>query len=167
MILLGLNCAFGNTDVGQLPIDAVDLDGGWVRFPRPKTGIDRTIPLWPETVVSIREWLTLRPSPTDPADSRLLFITHKRGAWRTDGASRPLTAEFSKLMRRVGLNGHRGFYALRHTFATVADGTRDFVAARMLMGHTFAGDITHVYRERIDAARLQAVTDYVRKWSFG
>jgi integrase len=164
MILLGLNCGFGNGDIGGLPIDAVDLERGWVRFPRPKTGIDRKCPLWPETVAALREWLTLRPTPTDPADAPLLFTTHKRGSWRTGGTTRALSHEFTKLMRRAGLNGHRGFYALRHTLQTIGDGSRDFVAVRSIMGHAAAGDIGAVYRERIDDSRLQAVTEYVRQW---
>ena len=37
MILLGVNCGFGKTDVACLPQSAVDLESGWVDFPRPKT----------------------------------------------------------------------------------------------------------------------------------
>ena len=36
MILLGLNAGFGNGDCGRLPLSALDLDGGWVAFFRPK-----------------------------------------------------------------------------------------------------------------------------------
>jgi len=50
MILLGVNCGFGNHDVATLPREAIDLDGGWVNYPRPKTEVDRRCPLWPETV---------------------------------------------------------------------------------------------------------------------
>src|SRR5262245_4412681 len=39
MVLLGINCGFGNADCGTLPMSAVNLDGGWVDYPRPKTGI--------------------------------------------------------------------------------------------------------------------------------
>jgi hypothetical protein len=45
MILLGINCGFGNTDCGNLPLSALDLEHGWVNYPRPKTGIDRRCPL--------------------------------------------------------------------------------------------------------------------------
>jgi len=55
MILLGVNCGFGNNDVGALPVKAVDLESGWITFPRPKTGIDRRCPLWPETAQALRE----------------------------------------------------------------------------------------------------------------
>ena len=36
MILLGINCGFGNTDCSTLPQAALDLDAGWVDFPAPK-----------------------------------------------------------------------------------------------------------------------------------
>jgi hypothetical protein len=45
MILLGVNCGYGNTDCGLLPLSAVDLDGGGIDFPRPKTGVARRCPL--------------------------------------------------------------------------------------------------------------------------
>ncbi len=54
MVLLGINCAFGNSDCGQLPHAALDLVGGWCTFPRPKTGIHRRCPLWPEIVQAVR-----------------------------------------------------------------------------------------------------------------
>ena len=45
MILLGVNCGFGNADVANLPTKALDLTLGWVDYPRPKTGIPRRCPL--------------------------------------------------------------------------------------------------------------------------
>ena len=50
MILLGINCGFGATDISNLPLSAIDFKGGWVDFPRPKTEIAARCPLWPETV---------------------------------------------------------------------------------------------------------------------
>jgi integrase len=50
MILLGINCGMGNADCGVLPMSAVDLESGIIDFPRPKTGIPRRCPLWPETI---------------------------------------------------------------------------------------------------------------------
>ena len=52
MILLAVNAGMGNADVGQLPMSALDLGAGWLNFPRPKTGIMRRCPLWPETVAA-------------------------------------------------------------------------------------------------------------------
>ena len=50
MILLGINCAFGNTDVATLPRSRVNLERGWHDFERVKTAVDRRCPLWPETL---------------------------------------------------------------------------------------------------------------------
>jgi integrase len=61
MLLLGINCGMGNSDCANLPLRAVDLDGGFIDFPRPKTGIARRCPLWPETVSAIKEALSKRP----------------------------------------------------------------------------------------------------------
>src|SRR5262245_38136072 len=44
MILLGINCGFGNADCGTLPVTALDLGAGFIDFPRPKTGIPRRCP---------------------------------------------------------------------------------------------------------------------------
>jgi integrase len=79
MVLLGANCAFGQSDISSLPKRAVDLDKGWVDYPRPKTAVERQIPLWPETVTAIHEYLTQRPKAKDQADAALLFLT-VRGA---------------------------------------------------------------------------------------
>ena len=53
MILLGINGGSGNTDCACLPINAVDLEQGIVEFQRPKTGIERIVPLWQETVKAL------------------------------------------------------------------------------------------------------------------
>lgn len=38
LILLGVNAAYGNGDCAALPLEAMDLENGWIDFPRPKTG---------------------------------------------------------------------------------------------------------------------------------
>src|SRR5260370_29712122 len=81
MILLGCNCGFGNNDVALLPLTALDLDAGWVNYPRPKTGINRRCPLWPETVAALREVIANRPRAKDDADAGLVFLTRHRGPW--------------------------------------------------------------------------------------
>ena len=64
-------------------------------------------------------------------------------------------------MHRPGLN----FYALRHTFETIAGESRDQVAVNHIMGHADQS-MAGVYRERISDERLVAVTDCVRDWLF-
>jgi integrase len=165
MILLGVNCGFGNSDCGNLPLTALDLDGGWIDYPRPKTGINRRCPLWPETVETIREALARRPEPKGAAAAGRVFVTRLGDSWFKEAAENPLTKETRKLLTALGINGHRNFYCLRHTFRTVADEARDQPACDFLMGHESPHMSTH-YRERISDERLRAVADHVHRWLF-
>jgi integrase len=168
MMLLGINCGFGNADVGLLPLTALDLDGGWVNYPRPKTGVGRRCPLWPETVRAIREALAGRPRPKKAEHAGLVFLTYKGGCWHTGkGSDNPLSHEVWKLLKGLGINGRKGlnFYALRHTFRTLADEVRDQPSADYIMGHE-PQTMAVVYREKISDNRLQAVTDHIRAWLF-
>jgi integrase len=165
MILLGINAGFGNSDCGNLPLTALDLDGGWIDYPRPKTGINRRCPLWPETVQALREALTGRPRPKSEDHAGLVFITKYGGPWAKDTPDSPVTKEMRKLLDRLGIEGHRNFYRLRHVFRTVGDEARDQPAIDFLMGHA-RDDMASVYRERIGDERLKAVSDHVRGWLF-
>jgi integrase len=168
MILLGINCGFGNADCGRLPRSAVDLDAAMIDFPRPKTGIPRRCPLWPETVEAIKAALAKRPEPKDPAADGLVFVTAKGGCWAKDTNDCPVAKETAKLLRALNINGRKGlgFYTLRHTFRTVADEAKDQPAADFIMGHE-SPHMSTVYRETISDARLKAVSDHVRAWLFG
>ena len=167
MILLGINCGYGNADVGRLPLSALDFEKGWVTFPRPKTEVPRRCPLWPETVASIREWLTVRPEPKNEALAGLVFITYKHQSWAKDDDRNPVSAEMRKLLNRLHINGNRNFYALRHTFETIGGETERQATVDFLMGHSpRSDDMSAVYRERIGDDRLMAVTDHVRCWLF-
>ena len=79
MVMLAANCGLGQSDLAALPVRAVNLDSGWLDFARVKTGVWRRIPLWPQTIATIREWLPLRPKAKDPADAGLLFLTVRGG----------------------------------------------------------------------------------------
>lgn len=167
MILLGINCGFGMADCGNLPIKSLDLAGRWVNYPRPKTGIDRRCPLWPETVEAIKAWLAQRPEPKGAENEGLVFVTYQRRSWHKPEGSSPAVFKVGLLLKSLGINGRKGlgFYSLRHTFQTVADEARDFVAVRKIMGHA-SSDISDEYRERISDERLKAVADHVRRWLF-
>jgi integrase len=167
MILLGINCGFGNADCGNLPKDSLNLKAGWVDYPRPKTGIERRCPLWPETVEAMREALIKRPNPKNKADSKLTFITKYGLPWAKDTATSPVSQEMGKLLNHLHINGRKGlgFYTLRHTFRTVADESKDQPAVDFIMGHEVP-HMSSVYREKISDERLIAVTDQVRKWLF-
>jgi integrase len=169
MVLLGVNCGFGNADCGNLPLSAVDLDGGWIDFPRPKTGLPRRCPLWPETVAALRNVIARRPRPKKEEHAGLVFITRCGDAWAKDKgtAENPVADLMAKLLRRLGIDGRKGvgFYGLRHTFRTVADEAKDQPAADYIMGHEVP-HMSSIYRETISDARLKAVADHVRAWLF-
>ncbi len=181
MVLLGINCGFGNHDCASLPQAAVDLKAGWIDYPRPKTGIDRRVPLWSETVKALRQALDCRPQPKNEADNGLVFITKYGQRWvRTKVstkspptedspgklvASDSIAQEIRKLTKTLGLKGGRNFYALRHTFETIGGDAKDQIAVDAIMGHV-REDMASLYRERISDDRLRAVVNHVRGWLF-
>lgn len=170
MVLLAINSGLGNTDLADMPISAVDFEAGWLDYPRPKTGIERRCPLWPETLAALRDVLEHRQQPHLDADADVLFLTKYRRRWvrpgKGGGPVDAVSAEFTKLASKLGINGRRGFYVLRHTHRTVAGGCRDERACDHVMGHV-RNDMGSVYTEEIDDNRLRAVVDHVHRWLFG
>jgi integrase len=77
MIFQGSNAALGNGDCGTMPLSALNLETGWLDFPRPKTGIPRRCPLWPETVEAISTALAKRPEPKKQEHAALVFVTQR------------------------------------------------------------------------------------------
>jgi integrase len=140
MIWLGLNCGFGCTDCAELKWENLDLENGRVTFPRGKTGIDRNLPLWPETVQALKE---------TPKKGELVFYTRRGNPWvRTirgvndDGTEKyvkddAITKEFSKVLRKAGIQTEKGvgFYTLRRTAATWTARSGDPFAVQKLLGH--------------------------------
>ncbi|WP_310820820.1 tyrosine-type recombinase/integrase [Stratiformator vulcanicus] len=178
MILLGINCGFGNTDVATLPRRALlYVDGhAFLDFPRPKTGEERRCPLWPETELMLRLAMTVRVVPKDPADAGLVFLTRTGARYVRvketeveDGDSKITNIDivaqtFKKLLKgrefdRRGLN----FYVLRHTFETIAGDSADQVATDFMMGHSDQS-MAATYREKIFEHRLLKVAEHVRHW---
>src|SRR5262249_3810103 len=109
-----------------------------------------------------------RPEPKDPTHAGLVFLTKYRQSWFKADSAGPLIWEVRKLLNKLGINGRKGlgFYALRHTFRTVANESKDQPAVDFIMGH----EIPHMspgHREAIGGARLKAVADYVHAWLFG
>lgn len=158
MIFLGINCAMGPHDIAMLPRGWVDLERAILDAPRSKTEADRICPLWPETVAALRLSLSRRAA----SDSQSFFVDYDGKPWSNDQAQ--LTKYFGAVRRRVLKDG--GFYWLRHTFRTVADGAKDRTATNLIMGHVDAS-MGAVYREEIDLGRLVAVSNYVREWLYG
>ena len=168
MVYLGVNCGFGNNDCAKLPMTALDLKKGWIDFGRPKTGVHRRCPLWPETVTAVRAALDDRPTPKDEADKDRVFITKYGTPWEPKShTDNPVSKEMAKVLKALKIH-HKGvgFYALRHTFQTIGEKSRDKDAVRAIMGHVEGvNDMSAVYNEEpIEDSRLRAVTDYVRTW---
>jgi integrase len=150
----------------MLPTSALDLRAGWIDFPRPKTAVERRCPLWPETVKAIRDALKKRPMPKQREHDKLVYLTKYGQPWAKDTSTSPVTQEFRKLLDKLKL--HRpglGFYAIRHTFETIAGGSLEQVAVNHIMGHADSS-MSGVNRERIEDKRLVAVTEHVRQWLF-
>ena len=140
MVLLGLNCGIGNNDVASLPRRTVNLETGWIDFPRPKTGIPRRCSLWPETVAAIQEANANRPEPRNDKYKDILFITPRGNAWRVceraDKANGDfglkihdfIGKKFSTLLKDLKLDRPGvGFYSQRHAFETIARPNRSLV----------------------------------------
>ena len=166
MILLGINCGFGNTDVSTLSRSHIDLEAGWIVFPRPKTEVDRRCPLWPETVQALRDTLKCQPAAKNAQDADRVFLTERGTAVvRVTESSRTdwVSAHFTKLTKLIGLSGKRGFYSLRHSFRTVADEARDPAACDLIMGHS-DNTMASNYRHHIRGKRLRDVVGVVRAW---
>lgn len=166
MILLGLNGGFGATDCATLTRDAVDLDAAVIRFPRAKTGLPRTVPLWSETVDALR--IVLASRPADP----LVFRTNHGAQWvRVTRKGKTITTkdsvgfEFYKILAKLWMKDQFkgvGFYVCRHTHATYANEVRDSDARLHLMGRRLPGLDGDTYVEGIFLPRLEAITSHIR-----
>jgi integrase len=165
MLLLAINGAMGNNDVAQMPLTALDLEAGWLNYPRPKTAIMRRVPLWKETIAAIREWLCVKPEAKDEKNAKLVFLTVRGDGWGTNIKDRPITHECRKLLDKLAISGARNFYCVRHCFETIAGDSRDQIAVDAIMGH-HDGSQAMRYREGISDDRLQAVVEHVRRWLY-
>ena len=158
MILLGINGGFGNTDCADLPIGAVDLAHSRINFARPKTGIERVMPLWAETRDALCEAVAHRPACGAKGPAEPFFLTKFGHRWvrenvhrKEDGTIEKVVCmnavgqDFNKLLIRLGFKRARiGFYTLRHTFRTWADEAKD-----QACGASDHGSRDHRYVRRV------------------
>ena len=133
MVLLGINCGFGQTDCSSLPQSAVDLERGWITFPRPKTAVMRRCPLWPETIEAVRVAIAKRPKAKRDEFAGRAFLTRCGVPFVRSGSVGSVidgvAQQFRKLLVELDLAGNRrAFYALRHTFETIGGASRDQIA---------------------------------------
>jgi len=172
MIYLGVNCGFGNEDCGTLPMDRLDLRRGWHNYGRPKTGIERRCPLWPETIAALQEVIARRHAREHETLRNLVFITKYGNCWCSSDEDRcnPISYEFRKLVKTLGFyrKNVTTFYSLRRAFSTIGNTAGEKLAVDYIMGHAAASDdMSAVYRQKTFAGPLKKVTDHVRDWLLG
>lgn len=160
MILLGINCAFGNSDCSSIEWQHIDLEGGWHTFHRPKTYIERRAKLWPETVTALRLLL-----PKDEEGGSGLVEGRATGrVFQTKYGNKWAGTAVSHEAHKLGIE----FYNLRRSFRTVADDIVDTKAIRLVMGHAAPdNDMDARYTQKIADERLEAIASHVHKWLYG
>jgi len=94
MILLGINCGFGNNDCATLTKKFLDLKNGGHCYGRPKTGVERHCPLWPETVKAIRE-ASKRKKLNNPSLDELVFVTKYGKSWHKETSDNPISIPYT------------------------------------------------------------------------
>ncbi len=165
MVLLGVNCGYGNTDCAKLVTGKLDLVHGWANFARTKNGIKRRNPLWPETVEALRAAIADRKPPHDAKYANRVFITKYRQPFRACA----IGYEFEKLAAKLGMGrSEADFYDLRRTCASIGVQVKDDDAVRTILGHKRPStDMLGVYNcLQVDDDRLRAVTEHIRDWLF-
>lgn len=164
MVMLGLNCGYGPTDISLLEMDTFTLacETGFLEYARRKTEIARCAWMWPETKSAIEDSLSVRREPNRDCE-HLLFIYRDGGGW--DRSSNPISKRFSDARKWTGMR-KGDFYWLRHTFETISGSAKDQVATDLVMGHVdpSMGDN---YRHHIGEDRIKAVCETVRDWFIG
>lgn len=129
-VLLAINGGFGNSDLSDLRVRVLDLAGGWIDYRRGKTGVKRRCPLWPETIAAVTAALP---------KCRIIgnvFSTYD-GKPLVKGTHDRLSVRFKTLCERANCyREDRGFYGLRHTFATSAAKHGATIFVKRIMGHT-------------------------------
>jgi integrase len=157
MILLGINCGLGPADIGRLRWDMLDLERGRLRFPRPKTGVNRVGYLWKCTRLALDKVRVLkhtRAAIERAGDSGLVFMTRNGLPFYRETeihadieiggkkikkvigvrVQKSILSTFGRMVRELDLEGV-SFYRLRHTFKTLGKKARDREVLDLMMGH--------------------------------
>ncbi|HPF41569.1 MAG TPA: tyrosine-type recombinase/integrase [Phycisphaerae bacterium] len=126
MLLLGLNCAMHNGEIGKTMKADLDLDTRTFDAKRSKTSKRRVARLWDRTVRAIRTYQSENPNKAAP-----LFVS-RTGRAMTGENIRQL---FVTLRRQAGLNEDVTMEGLRDAAYTIACQV-DSYYAKFVAGHT-------------------------------
>lgn len=190
-MLLGLNAGMGQSHISDLPERKVDFPKLYVDWVRPKTEELFQFTVWPVTAEAIRKTIEIRPDTACDDAKGMMFRTRCGHAWVREffedagGAIGEVAPndEIGKAHRKFEKDltvaelkdgeqvtrpmkrKKRAFYALRRTFATLGNDTKDKDAVRRIQGQDLTGMDPHHVRA-IPVERLRAVTDYVHRTLF-
>jgi site-specific recombinase XerD len=137
----------------DLSLSDVDLEEGLVRVRRGKGGRGRVVPLVPEVISALRDWLEFRPS----CDHARLFVNHMNQPLGRRG----LHDLFRRALRISGIQREgMTLHTLRHTFATLMlRGSCDLRSLQRLLGHASL-ETTAIYLHS-DLSSLRRAVDAI------
>ena len=152
----------------------IDLDGGWMDYPRGKTGVGRRAKLWDETCDAIREGDGDSTADRQVATCGSGFFrdslpqaveqSHDERLQHALSLSRRFMDLARKEVRSLSQK-NKGFYTLRHVAETIGGESRDQKAVDWMLGHD-DGSMSNTYIERISDERLEAVADTIHAWLY-
>jgi hypothetical protein len=150
LLLLGLNCAFGAAEVGQLRTGFLSPDDGIIDGVRFKTGNDTKHRLWPQTVAGVRWVLEQRRQQKRPKPEYqdIVFLTDRgKPLWhhtKEGNASNGIANIWNRLIARVRKDDKEfpsySYNKLRKTSATRILEIADAAAASMILAHNTISD---------------------------
>lgn len=160
--LIAANCMFYPTDIGTIPLSAVDLATGHVKFRRKKKNTPRAGLLFEETIQALKPWLAIRPG-----NSPNLFMTTTGSEWNKQSVMKQLNRH-KEISAELGkpLAADLSFSSLRDGgyAAALLDPHVDLYTAKVMSGH--ATGITDSY---VDAQpeRCRLAAESIRRHYFG
>ena len=172
MILLGINCGFGNADCGRPAAGRRwTWTAAWIDFARPKTGTAAPLPaLAGNRRRRCATALARRPDAEGPRTDAGLFFVTKYGGGRgaKDTPDGPVTKETASCSTSLGINGRRRWASTRSATPSAPWPTRRRTSPPPITSWAMKYRICpSVYRETISDERLKAVSDHVHAWLSG
>jgi integrase len=168
---LAINGGWNNSDLKNLTLNNLGgLNEGVIDYAREKTGIQRTTPLWPETIKAIKKWFVQRPD----VDHDFVFVSLQRGPrfgtplLGEEERKCRLSSTMERYCKKLGIDGPgKNFGAFRSTFANVGTQVADDATVKACMGHLDGSVLYTNYARKKYLPKLKQVTDHVREWLLG
>jgi len=145
ILILGLNCAFGAGEIGNLRIPYIKFETSEIDEIRFKTGTETRHHLWPETVEALQWELSRREKlPQSDSSQDIVFLSEKKGEplWKkthTGNYKNGVAKRWGDLLDRIQKDYpefHRySFGKLRKTAAIRVIELADAETASMILAH--------------------------------